>query len=82
MLKLTWFVLWPSFMVAGVAELAFFSLINPQELYLFGEPVYFSRITTYSIGFFGFWLVCATSSFITLYLGRAPAEVNQQQKQS
>lgn len=77
MLKLLWFVLWPSFMVAGAAELAFFSVINPQELYLFGEPVHYSRVATYSIGFFGFWLVCAASSTLTLYLTRSPREVNR-----
>jgi hypothetical protein len=77
MLKLLWFVLWPSFMVAGAAELAFFSVINPQELYLFGEPVNYSRVATYSIGFFGFWLVCAASSILTLYLTRSPREVNR-----
>ena len=77
MLKLPWFVLWPSFMVAGAAELAFFSVINPQELYLFGEPAHYSRVATYSIGFFGFWLVCAASSILTLYLTRSPREVNR-----
>lgn len=77
MLKLTWFVLWPSFLVAGAAELAFFSVVNPQELYLFGEPVHYSRLATYSIGFFGFWLVCAASSILTLFLTRSPREVNR-----
>ena len=47
-------VLWPSFLVAGIAEVVFFTVIAPQELYLFGQPVYFSPIATYSIGFFGF----------------------------
>jgi len=46
MLKLIWFVLWPSFMVAGAAELVFFSLINPRELYLFGEPVHYPPMAT------------------------------------
>jgi hypothetical protein len=64
-------------MVAGAAELAFFSVINPQELYLFGEPAHYSRVATYSIGFFGFWLVCAASSILTLYLTRSPREVNR-----
>lgn len=77
MLKLIWFVLWPSFMVAGAAELAFFAVINPQELYLFGEPVHYSRVATYSIGFFGFWAVCAASSILTLTLARSPREVNK-----
>lgn len=76
MQKLLWFVLWPSFMVAGAAELMFFSVINPQELYLFGEPVHYSKVATYSIGFFGFWLVSAASSILTLYLARSPREVN------
>lgn len=41
-------VLWPSFLVAGVAEVIFFTVINPQELYLFGAPVHFSGVATYS----------------------------------
>ncbi|MBN8284636.1 hypothetical protein [Zoogloea sp.] len=70
-------VLWPSFLVAGVAEIVFFTVIAPQELYLFGQPVYFSPIATYSIGFFGFWLVCAGSSLMTLFFQRTSAEINQ-----
>lgn len=70
-------VLWPSFLVAGIAEVVFFTVIAPQELYLFGQPVYFSPIATYSIGFFGFWLVCAGSSLMTLFFQRTAAEINQ-----
>lgn len=61
-------VLWPSFMVAFVTTVLFFTVVNPQELYLFGEPVDYSPIATYSIGFLGFWMVCAASSLISLYL--------------
>jgi len=75
MKRLLW-VLWPSFAVAGVAEVLFFTLIDPQELYLFGEPVNFSRMTVYSLGFFGFWVTCAASSLFTCFLQRAPDEVN------
>ncbi|MCK6393771.1 hypothetical protein [Zoogloea sp.] len=70
-------VLWPSFLVAGIAEAVFFTVIAPQELYLFGQPVYFSPIATYSIGFFGFWIVCAGSSLMTLFFQRTAAEINQ-----
>lgn len=76
MQKVFW-VLWPSFVVAGIAEGVFFTLIDPQELYLLGEPVHFSRMTTYSIGFFGFWLVCAASSLLTWFLQRSASEVNK-----
>ncbi|MCX7165061.1 MAG: hypothetical protein NTV11_02160 [Rhodocyclales bacterium] len=76
MLRIVW-VLWPSFLVAGVAEGIFFTVIDPQELYFFGEAVHLSKIATYSIGFFGFWAVCAASSFMTCFLQRSAAEVNK-----
>jgi hypothetical protein len=69
-------ILWPSFLVAGVAEGVFFTLIDPRELYLFGEPVHFSSIATYSIGFLCFWSVCIASSWITCYLLRTADEIN------
>lgn len=70
-------ILWPSFVVAGLAEIAFFTLIDPQELYLFGEPTHFSRTATYSIGFFSFWAVCAASSLFTCVIQRSAADVNR-----
>ncbi|NLF54875.1 MAG: hypothetical protein GX576_10875 [Thauera phenolivorans] len=70
-------VLWPSFLIAAVAEAVFFTVIDPQELYLFGEPVDYSRIATYSIGFLGFWLVCAASSLSTIFLQRPAKEINR-----
>ncbi|MDX5363816.1 MAG: hypothetical protein LPJ91_06660 [Pseudazoarcus pumilus] len=66
-------VLWPSFVVAGVAETLFFTLVNPRELYLLGNVVEYSPLATYSIGFFAFWAVCAASSLLSLYLVEKPA---------
>lgn len=76
MRSLMW-ILWPSFLVAGIAEGIFFTIIDPQELYLFGEAVNLSKIATYSIGFFGFWAVCAASSFLTCVLQRSASDVNK-----
>lgn len=70
-------VLWPSFVIAGVAEAVFFIVVDPQELYLFGQPVNYGAVATYSIGFLGFWLVCAASSLTTLFLLRPAEELNQ-----
>lgn len=70
-------VLWPSFVVAGIAEGVFFTVIDPQELYLFGEPVHFSRVATYSIAFLGFWLICAASSLMTWFLSLGPSDINR-----
>ena len=75
MQKWMW-ILWPSFLVAGIAEGVFFSLVNPQELYFLGEAVHYSPIATYSIGFLAFWTLCAVSSYLTWALQRPASEVN------
>jgi len=73
-------VLWPSFLVAGVAEIVFFTIIDPQELYFFGQPVRVSDLATYSIGFFAFWLICAASSVTTLFFQRGSEEINHPER--
>ena len=70
------YIVWPSFLVAGIAEIVFFTIIDPQELYLFGQPVSFSRLATYSIGFFGFWAICAASSMATCFFQRSGRDIN------
>ena len=74
--RLMW-ILWPSFIVGGIAEGVFFTLIDPQELYLFGEPVHWSRTAVYSVGFFLFWIVAGASSAFTCFLQRPAAEINK-----
>lgn len=69
-------ILWPSFIVGGVGEILFFTLIDPQELYLFGQAVHFSRLATYSLGFFFFWALAAASSLVTCFFMRTPADIN------
>ena len=76
MRRLMW-ILWPSFIVAGVAEVVFFTVIDPQELYLLGEPVTMSRLGTYSVGFLLFWTLAAASSAFTCFLQRSSREVNR-----
>jgi hypothetical protein len=74
--RLGW-ILWPAFLVAGVADGIVFSLFDPQEMHLFGEPLELSRIGVYSIGFFLFWAFGAASSALTCLLQRSPFEVNR-----
>lgn len=74
--RLIW-ILWPSFIVGGIAEGVFFTLIDPQELYLFGEPVHWSATAVYSVGFFMFWGVAAASSAFTCFLQRTSGDVNR-----
>jgi hypothetical protein len=63
-------VLWPSFIVGGIGEGLFFTVFDPQELYLFGEPTSLSRLAVYSIGFFLCWAFAAAASALTLFLDR------------
>ncbi len=76
MQRLIW-ILWPSFIVAGIAEVVFFTLFDPQELEFFGEPLALGRTALYTIGFFLFWLFAAGSSAFTCFLQRSSADINR-----
>jgi len=71
-----WSILWPSFVVAGVANSLFFAVFDPDDLLAFGEPVQASRIAIYSIGFFAFWAVAVCSNGLDRFLQRSATEVN------
>ncbi len=73
--RLMW-ILWPAFLLAGVAEMLVFSLVDPEGLYWFGHHVEASRQAIYTVAFFGFWLITATSSALTVLLSLPPSEVN------
>lgn len=70
-------VLWPSFIVGGIGEVIFFTVFDPRELYLFGEPANLSRLAVYSIGFFLCWAFAAASSALTVFLARTAQEIDR-----
>ena len=74
--RIAW-VLWPSFIMGGVAEVVFFALVDPHDLLFHGEPLGWSRTAIYSVGFFLFWAFAAGSSALTCFLQRSPFEVNR-----
>ena len=63
-------VLWPSFLLAGVATAVFFTLLDPVRLFEYEGEAPLSRMAAYSLGFFLFWLLCAASSAATAYFMR------------
>lgn len=69
-------ILWPSFLVAGVAEAAFFTVFDPADLHLFGDPVAVGALPAYTIGFFVLWVFAASASALTCFLQRGAAEIN------
>lgn len=68
MVRLSLLILWPSFLVAILAEGFFFSLFDPADLMLVGGHVDIPPIAAYTMGFFFFWSFCAIASMISIYL--------------
>lgn len=68
MLRLAMNIVWPSFLVAIVAEGCFFALFDPQELLRLGGFHGLPPIAGYTIGFLFFWLFCSLASLLTQYL--------------
>jgi hypothetical protein len=75
MQRMIW-ILWPSFVVGGIAEAVFFTLFDPMDMQLFGEPVSATRTAIYSLGFFLFWACAACSSAFTCFLQKPAADIN------
>jgi hypothetical protein len=61
-------ILWASFIAAGVAEVVFFTVIDPAQLYFLGREVELGALATYSVGFLLFWLFAAASSALSAFL--------------
>lgn len=73
--RLMW-IAWPAFLVAGVLEMVVFSVLDPQSIQLFGEPLEWSREAVYTLAFFVFWALLMASSALTLLLARLSPQVN------
>ncbi|HEY8609543.1 MAG TPA: hypothetical protein VIM12_20695 [Noviherbaspirillum sp.] len=72
MARLMMVVLWPSFLVAIVAEGFFFSIFDPHELVFGTAHVALPPLAIYTVGFFCFWVFCALASMLTWYMGTVP----------
>ena len=72
--RLLIWILWPSFLVAGMAEGLLFTVVHPQDILFFGQHLEIADEGVYTIGFFVIWTFCAVSSALTAYIlqiGRA-----------
>jgi len=70
-------ILWPSFLVAGLADIIFTTLFDPLEIIYRGDVLVEHRIAAYTVGFFVFWLLCISSSMLTCYFQRSADEINR-----
>lgn len=74
--NLMW-VLWPSFIAAGMGVGIIFTLIDPAELIILGHPLHLSRTAIYTLGFFILWAICSVASALSCFLlqsGRVQAD--------
>lgn len=74
--RLMW-VLWPAFVMAIPAVGIVFTLVDPADLHLFGQPLELTRQGAYTLGFLLFWALGSGCSAMTCMLQRSPFEVNR-----
>ncbi|MDJ0834680.1 MAG: hypothetical protein QNJ69_14235 [Gammaproteobacteria bacterium] len=60
-------VMWPSFLVAGMETIVFFTLFDPQYVFMDYDV---TRTGAYSIGFFLFWGFAILPCVLTMYFAR------------
>jgi len=70
-------IMWPSFLMAGVIEMLVFSMVDPEDMHWFGHQLEFSRQGIYTVSFFVFWLMTSLSGALTTLLSLSPFEVNR-----
>lgn len=77
MLKQMMWILWPSFIAAGIGVGIVFTLIDPMELVVLGDHVRASRTTIYSLGFFILWAIAAMASAMSCFLATGNDALNR-----
>jgi hypothetical protein len=74
--RLMW-IAWPAFLMAAALEMVVFAMVDPQDLYWFGQPLALSRGAVYTLAFFAFWGITMVSSALTTLLAMSPFELNR-----
>ena len=69
-------ILWPGFLVAGIATIVFFTVFDPEEIAACTGGPEITRLGAYTVGFFLFWLLTSLSSLLTCYFQR-PCEAGR-----
>lgn len=73
-------IAWISFLFAGLASMLFFASFAPNEIIALATyPVTWSAITTYTVGFLLFWILCFGCSALCHVLLALPIEQRQRQ---
>lgn len=63
-------IFWPSFLTAGLATILFFTAFDPQLIMAVNGYGDVSRLGGYTVGFFLFWILTASTCLLTCYFQR------------
>jgi hypothetical protein len=69
-------VMWPSFIVASIATIVFFTVFDPVALGSLAGVPDLTPTGGYTIGFFCFWLLTSSSCAMTCYFRRPTHRFN------
>ena len=61
-------VLWPSFIAAGLGVGIIFTLVDPTELVILDQLLHASSTAVYTLGFFILWAICTVASALSCFL--------------
>lgn len=64
-------ILWPSFLMAALGTGLLFSMVDPDELIVFGFSLAGQRMAAYTCGFFMLWALGALAAGTTLWLSQS-----------
>lgn len=76
-MKTLYWIIWPAFMIAGIATAALIAVLDPRDLRLADLPVELPALGIYTIEFLAFWLAAAASSLVTSLLQRPGSDINR-----
>jgi hypothetical protein len=68
-------VLWPSFIMAGVATIVFFTMFDPVEITACVGGPDISRLGAYTLGFFSFWVLTSSSCALAIFFNKPCPQV-------
>jgi len=80
-MRILMWILWPSFLAAGIASGVVFALIDPRDIPLFGY-IRVSSELAYAAGFFLFWLMAAFSSTLSFFMANSGNQMSLFSKRS
>lgn len=64
-------ILWPSFLAATAGVGMLFSMVDPDEMIVFGYHLAGHRLAAYTCGFFLLWALCAAAAATSVWLTRS-----------